>query len=208
MDFERLKTEWQNQKLKGYRFDTPLDVITKDVRKKVRKRVCKYLLGNFIEIGVAVIIAAIGVMAIYKEHSISARAASLILTMINFYEMFWMLKWRIKEHNKNYQLPAKRFLIVERDLIAKKLRQVRWHLPWSGITSLLGIAYLALVCFTPFTTGERSLDLLIIFTVPLIIYYFTEMWKMKSELPIELAMIEREIKEFEEFNISSDEASH
>ena len=208
MDFERLKTEWRNQKLEGSLFDKPLDVITKDVRKKARKRFCKYLLGNFTGIAVAVIIAAVGVMAIYKEHSLSARAASLILMTINFFETYWLLKWRIKEYNKDYQLPVKWFLIVERDSIEKKLRQVRWQLPWSGITSLLGLAFFAQSFFIHFTTGERYLDFLIGFTVPLLMYHFTEMRKMKSELPIVLAMIEREIKQFEEFNISSDEASH
>jgi hypothetical protein len=207
MDLERLKTEWRNRKLEGYLFDTPLDVITKDIRKKARKRFCKYLLGNFTGIAVAVIIAAIGIMAIYKAHSISARAASLILMMINFFELFWLLKWRIKEYNKNYQLPAKRFLIVERDSIEKKLRQIRWQLPWSGITSLLGLSFFAQSIFIHSATGERYLGFFIGFTVPLLMYHFAEMWKMKSELPIVLAMIKREIKQFEDPGISSDEAA-
>jgi hypothetical protein len=50
-------------------------------------------------------------MAIYKEHSFSARIASLILMTINFFDLFWLLQWRITEYNKNYELPAKRFPI-------------------------------------------------------------------------------------------------
>jgi hypothetical protein len=207
MDFERLKAEWQNQKLEGYLFDTPLDVITKDVRKRAQKRACQYLLGNFIELGAAVIIATVTVIAIYKEHSLLARAASLILMMINLFEMFWLLEWRIKEYNKNFQLPAKRFLIAERDSIEKKLRQIRWQLPWSGITSLMLLAFVALSIFIPFTTGERCLDLLIVITIPLLMYYFTELWKMKSDLPIVLAKIKREIKQFEDTGISLDETA-
>jgi hypothetical protein len=198
MDIERLKTEWQNQKLKGYLFDTPLDVINKDVRKKAQMPNCKYQLAIFTGIAVAVIIAAVGAMAIYKEHSLSARAASLILIAINFFELFWLLQWRLKEYNKNYELPAKRFLIVERDTIEKKLRQIRWQLPWSGITSLLGLAFGAQSLFFDFPTGERYLDRLIGFTVPLLMYHFSELWKIKSELPIVLATIEREFKQFED----------
>jgi hypothetical protein len=207
MDFEQLKTKWQNQKFEGYLFDTPLDVITKDVRRKAQKRVRRYLLGNFGEIAGAALIAAIGVMAIYREHSLVARAASLILTTINLLELFRLLQWRIKEHNRNFYLPAKRFLITERDTMERKLRQIRRRLPWCGLTGLLGLAFAALYVSVHFTTGERSLDLLIIITLPLLIYYFTEMWKMKSDLPIALAKIKQEIKQFEEAGISSDEAA-
>jgi hypothetical protein len=208
MDFEQLKTQWQNQKLEGYLIDTPLDVITQDVRKRARRRANTYLLGNFTGIAGSVFIAAIAVAVIYKEHSLLARAASLILMMINFFEVYWLLKWRIKEYNKNFCVPAKRFLIAERDTIEKKLRQIRWQLPWSGITSLMGLAFGALTIFIHFSTGERYLDFLIGITVPLLMYHFTELWKMKSELPSELAMIKREIKQFENAGISSDEAAH
>jgi hypothetical protein len=207
MDFERLKTEWQNQKFEGYLFDTPLDVITKDVRKKARKRACKYLLANFIEIAAAVLIAAICVMAVYREHSLPVRAASLILMMINFFEVFWLLKWRITEYNRNFHLPARRFLITERDTMEKKLRQIRWQLPWSGITGLMVLAFLALSISMHWTTGERYLNFLIGFTVGFLIYYFTELRKMKSDLPVVLAMIKRDIQQFEEAGISSDEAA-
>jgi hypothetical protein len=111
----------------------------------------------------------------------------------------------MKEYNKNYHLPAKRFLIAERDTIDKKLRQVRWQLPWSGITSCLELAFIALAIFIHFGTGDRYLNFLIGLTVPLLMYHFTEMWKMKSDLPIVLAMIEREIKQFEDAGISLDE---
>jgi hypothetical protein len=147
-------------------------------------------------------------MAIYKEHSLSARITSLILMIINSFELFWLLQWRIKEYNKNYRLPVKRFLIVERDTVKKKLRQIRWQLPWSGITSLLGLAFAAQSLLVDFITGERYLDFLIGFTVPLLMYHFTEMRKMRSELPIVRATIEREIKQFENPGISLQEASH
>jgi hypothetical protein len=196
MDIERLMIEWQNQKFEGYLFDTPLDVITADVRKRAQKRARKYQLGNFAGIGLAVVIVAAAIIAMYLEHALLVRVATLILMTINFCELLWMLKWRATEYAKPYHLPAKRYLIRERDLMEKKLRQIRWQLPWSGIVGLGGLVFIALAFFIDLTTGEAILDFLIGFSLPLLIIHFTALWEMKSELPILLDRINRKLSQF------------
>jgi hypothetical protein len=204
MDIERLIKEWQNQKLEGSLFDKPIDVITEDVRKRAQKRARKYRLILFAGIGLAVVIAAAAIVTIYWEHSLLFQVATLILMTINFCELLWMLKWRATEHAKPYHLPAKQFLIRERDLMEKKLRQIRWQYPWSGIAGLGGLVFIVLAFLVNLTTGEEILDFLIAFSLPLLIIHFTALRDMKAELTIFLERINREIRQFEEISNSSD----
>jgi hypothetical protein len=196
MDFERLKIEWQNRKIEGSLFDKPIDVIIADVRKRAQKRARKYRLIQFAGIGLAVVIAAAAIIAIYWEHSLLVRVSTLILMTINFCELLWMLKWRATEHSKPYDLPIKKSLILDRDLIEKKLRQIRWQYLWSGIAGLGSLAFVALAFIINLTTGEAILDFLICFSAPLLIIHFTALRDMKTELPIMLKRINRGISKF------------
>jgi hypothetical protein len=130
------------------------------------------------------------------EHSLLVRAATLVLMTINFCELLWMLKWRAEENKRPYYLPIKKFLIRDRDLMEKKLRQIRWQLLWSGIAGLGGLAFIALSIFIKFTTGDTILDFLIGFSLPLLIIHFTALREMKAELPILLERINRKIGQF------------
>jgi hypothetical protein len=204
MDIERLMIEWQNQKFEGYLFETPIDVIIADVKRMAQKRDRKYWLINFACIGLAVVIAAAAIIAIYLEHALPARVATLILMTINFCELLWILKWRVKEHTKPYDLPIKQFQLMERDRMDKKLRQIRWHLPLSGIAGFGGLAFVFFGIIIDLAAGETILNFLIIFSVPLLIAHFTDLCSMKTNLTISLERTNRGIRRFDEGITSSD----
>jgi hypothetical protein len=205
MDLEKLKKEWQNRKLEGYLFEKPIDVIIADVKKMVQKRNRKYWLINFAYIGLGVVIAAAAIIAIYLEHALLVRVATLILMTTNFCELLWILKWRVKEHTKPYHLPSKQFDLMERDLMDKKLREIRRHLPLSGIAGFGALIFVVLCIIIDLATGEAILDFLIFFSVPLLIAQFTALCSMKADLSIWLQSINREIKQFDEYITSTSE---
>jgi fatty acid desaturase len=189
--------EWHERRFEGYLFETPPGVVTADVRKKDQRRNRKYRLLSFAGIALAVVVAAGAIVAIFLEHLLLVRIATLILMIVIFHELLWILKWRAEEYKKPYWLPAKSSLVEECARTRKKIRQTRWQVLWCAIAGIGGLVYLLLGFVFGVGTGEDVLEFLMAFAVPFLLIHFTELLDMRKDLPRTLEKIERDIKQLD-----------
>jgi hypothetical protein len=93
-------------------------------------------------------------------------------------------------------------LIRERDLMDRKLIQIRWLLPLSGIASLGVLAFVVLTRIINLTTGDAILDYLIANCVPALVVDSTALYADKKYFSTRLERVNREIRQFDEIVIS------